>query len=570
MSKFKSKPRNRSVAVLYSTLSAMLLIAILAMALIVRPPPPPSIAELGPSPHEQIKEARNDQSAGYGKAGLTTGTERAKNFRKSRKSQVVSEVTSTATQPSDQPPAAHRCFGNPPRQTEDPHSPPCVSKIFHGNNGGATAQGVSSTKISIAWPADDGNACGKLPDTFAAAEAMLAHFNSRYEFYGRRMVFEYVSNSDAICPDGQRSDPSDANAYATKIIDLKPFVSIVEANKPFHGNFHRQLNDAGIISVNYNRPLFQVADLVDGWVWFLSPPVETSQNLGGEFLCRAFTGGVAIHAGPGVAGKRKIAVISISDQSGQYPDVRTLESRLGNCDADFEVFQDAAGTPSSRHELALQLKRDNFTTVVPVYSQLNVAGLLMAASNVGYFPEWFMLDDHVSHTELFLGNPNFSEQASQVFGFTSDVRVRRESEIPAYWAIQDSGGPANPGQETIIEPIYKKLLVVASGVQMAGQNLNPETFRRALWNTIWPNPHPGGPPYWQQRVSFAPGDPVFYSDYAIWWWNENAETQQDGDPRDPDGRGSFCYLERGGRFLAGTFPSNADRRLFNPDMDPCR
>src|SRR5688500_1174590 len=35
-----------------------------------------------------------------------------------------------------------RCVGSPPRQTEDPLSPPCVAH-FEGDNGGATYQGVT-------------------------------------------------------------------------------------------------------------------------------------------------------------------------------------------------------------------------------------------------------------------------------------------------------------------------------------------------------------------------------------------------------------------------------------------
>ena len=36
--------------------------------------------------------------------------------------------------------SAKRCVGNPPRQTEDPFSPPCVA-FFEGDNFGATYQG---------------------------------------------------------------------------------------------------------------------------------------------------------------------------------------------------------------------------------------------------------------------------------------------------------------------------------------------------------------------------------------------------------------------------------------------
>ena len=39
-------------------------------------------------------------------------------------------------------PSTKRCVGNPPRQSEDPLSPPCVAS-FNGDNGGATYHGVT-------------------------------------------------------------------------------------------------------------------------------------------------------------------------------------------------------------------------------------------------------------------------------------------------------------------------------------------------------------------------------------------------------------------------------------------
>src|SRR5688500_5249134 len=41
-----------------------------------------------------------------------------------------------------------RCVGNPPRQTEDPLSPPCVA-VFTGDNGGATYQGVTREEVRV-------------------------------------------------------------------------------------------------------------------------------------------------------------------------------------------------------------------------------------------------------------------------------------------------------------------------------------------------------------------------------------------------------------------------------------
>src|SRR5207302_1644062 len=46
-------------------------------------------------------------------------------------------------------PTTKRCVGKPPRQAEDPMSPPCVA-YFNGDNGGATYQGVTRDEITVA------------------------------------------------------------------------------------------------------------------------------------------------------------------------------------------------------------------------------------------------------------------------------------------------------------------------------------------------------------------------------------------------------------------------------------
>src|SRR5579884_2613954 len=51
----------------------------------------------------------------------------------------------TGTQPSSK-----HCVGNPPRQTEDPLSPPCVA-FFQGDNGGRTYTGVTATEVRVLY-----------------------------------------------------------------------------------------------------------------------------------------------------------------------------------------------------------------------------------------------------------------------------------------------------------------------------------------------------------------------------------------------------------------------------------
>jgi len=94
-----------------------------------------------------------------------------------------------------------RCVGSPPRQTEDPLSPPCVA-FFEGDNFGATMQGVSSDEIVVV--VELGGSAGTytlvdiddpdqrfdhpVDDAFLAVLASYGRFfNQRYQTYGRRI-----------------------------------------------------------------------------------------------------------------------------------------------------------------------------------------------------------------------------------------------------------------------------------------------------------------------------------------------------------------------------------------------
>jgi hypothetical protein len=81
----------------------------------------------------------------------------------------------------------HRCVGNPPRQIEDPQSPPCVP-YWTGDNGGDTSFGVTRDTITVYVPTE----YDKKTSVF---EPLKNFFNKRFEFYGRKLDFVYDSTS---------------------------------------------------------------------------------------------------------------------------------------------------------------------------------------------------------------------------------------------------------------------------------------------------------------------------------------------------------------------------------------
>jgi hypothetical protein len=94
------------------------------------------------------------------------------------------------------------------------------------------------------------------------------------------------------------------------------------------------------------------------------------------------------------------------------------------------------------------------------------------------------------------------------------------------WQLDPSDG------NTTYEEVYKPLLILAAGVQLAGPNLTPQTFEEGLHRTAFPNPTD---PRQLGKVGFNTGDHTFVDDAIESFWSEGATG--------PDGQyaGAWCY-----------------------------
>src|SRR5688572_25910879 len=131
--------RPRSAGIFFAVLSVVLLVVLAAVALTQRQPPPPTIAEFAPQAVENITDAPNDQSSSSGRG---TGSGECADDS----CPGIGEVTPSP--PPIEVARTRRCVGDPPRQVEDPQSPPCVP-YWVGDNGGSTSKGVTRDSIKV-------------------------------------------------------------------------------------------------------------------------------------------------------------------------------------------------------------------------------------------------------------------------------------------------------------------------------------------------------------------------------------------------------------------------------------
>lgn len=526
-----------------------LLVALAAVALTSRQDSPPSIAELSPQAVTQIDEAPAGQAAaagGGGGSGATTTTQPANGVNGSP----------ATTAPIDVP-RVRRCIGDPPRQTEDPQSPPCVP-YFDGDNGGATAKGVTADEIRVVFPL-------QFFEDAALAFDLARFFNTRYELYGRKIRLVTAPRARG----GPEPNPADMQADARDAASTyDAFASLgYPDRKGAEHHYYDGLAQLGVMSTTYRaQQLATEARFAKfapyEWGWL--PPTDQSMRLIGGFACRTLAGRPPRFAGVPTsnATRRKFGILYQRTPDGSIPDMGEMLAQLKRCGVTPVMVEDPTDS-SNPQQAMLKLTQGDVTSVIYIGGVIALRDSFMAAaSQQGFFPEWIVsgvIDLDLDNS--YHGAP--PDQASRVMGLSFRNPVLPRQNMAWYWAIKESAPGKDPtgGTSYSVMARYAQLSVLAAGIQMAGPHLTPATFQAGLFKARFANPGAGGPPYFQARVGFPGGRHTMTDDATLIWYSPT-----EPGTVDPEFPGSVCYVRGGIRYTASTFPAD-DRDLFRA---PCK
>jgi hypothetical protein len=213
---------------------------------------------------------------------------------------------------------------------------------------------------------------------------------------------------------------------------------------------------------------------------------------------------------------------------------------------------------------ALALKDAGVTSVFCLCNVTPWGAMGQAATAERFFPEWLVSTYLLSDLNFPVRTYVPAEQRAHAIGITEQPRQLPFSHEPAGWAYmeQSPGYDADNTSSSVSYGInaayYRPLLLLASGIQMAGPKLTPETFERGLQSTRFPNPvHKNRP----GKVGFLGGSHAMTIDSAEFWW-DNAAT---GPARDDSG--AWCYVDDGERRSTGN-GKKGDSVFFAPNA--CR
>lgn len=525
--------RRRVVPLLYIAIALVITAALLPSAL--RPPPDQTsesaaLSPDAPSDEQSEQLIQSTQQASGGGAGAAAG-----------KGDAGPATTTTLA------PASGECVGNPPRQNFSVYSNGCAP-AFSGDNGGSTYKNVFPDEIRIGWyHGFGGPGTGRLPDQEDPGENPQRHtfrvfqtwLNTRFQLWGRRIVFYGIEASNNVEEDQAR--------VKTAVNEYKLFTAS-HAWLDFCSEFAR--NKLPMFCVSAPQETFASAD---GYVFSYPNVITQAQIAGAEFVCKTLFGKPPKFAGAGVdkTKPRKFANVANYNARTGAPKKPFDDAFQRDCGQKVTVsyeFSDEAANTADPQLAVRQMIQEGVTTVVTSTEGIYTTYMMNAADALQWEPEWVFLANWGTDTNTGgkVQPPTQMRRTMAISGWEMPLRPDQTECYRAYHEVDPNTDPA-----PLFCAYWQQLVLIAAGLQGAGPNLNPDTFRKGLYDLGYKC----GIAVWMSCGGFGPNDPAFMDDFGVVWWDPSAVAPDDG------GAGAYRWTANGDRYRIGEFPGD-DSQLF--------
>jgi len=506
-------------------------------------------------------------------------------------------------------PNQKRCVGNPPRQTEDPSSPPCVP-FFEGDNFGATYQGVGKQEVTVLvyfdagatgltpaletspapntyvdidkprlpnCPPDEGsgytdpNQCDQV--WVRMLKGLSRYFNSRFQTYNRHVHYWAFFASGSNTTAAQRRGDAAANVER-----LHPFAVLDEATfGGYNEEYDQAMNQLHVLTFDStpgslpnayyrkNAPL--------SYNFF--PDVEHWAALYSDYVCLKVAKYPVSHygnppgAGPPNGAPRKFGMWYTIDpgapQFRQFAELvmSQVKSQCGLTGVTATYSRDgyavdSTDTGTEGAQAAAKFQSAGVTTVL--YLGGTETRFADAADAIHYYPE-IIVAGNLANDNTFIGavqNQNVWRNASMM---AYHIRINRFQDSPGYRAYKEGDPSGDDSAGVVARDEYRDNFMLFQAIQIAGPRLTPESVDQGL-HAIRPNlsSSPFSP-----ALYFDPGDYTMVKDAMSGWWDPQ------GHAFNPAGgaqvAGCWRLVNNGKRYTAGHWPGGDT--AFKNGTDPC-
>jgi hypothetical protein len=434
------------------------------------------------------------------------------------------------------------------------YAPICVP-TYSGNNGGATAYGVTGDTITVTFRRTNsteekaafsiaGSAAPGSDDQYLAdLRAYVDLFNRNYELYGRRVVIkDYQPQGDNLEED-QGRQLAGAQADAQKAHDLGAFADLSQspslaATIPYEQDL-AHVGVIGIGAIGVTASWFQqYAPYQYSYIINASKGAQGA----GAALCQRAVGLPAVFAGDALYKNQTRKFGLVAPDGPEYQKAADVFAQTMQKDCGVVMAKRARYTidvsrfADEGTSLAAQMKAAGVTTVLCGCDPLIEITFSQAADGQAYHPEWFV-------TSYYDPQGREASQNEWSHAITAPPavfvpRAQRES----YKVFKIARTTSDP-QEKYFDLAYENAVYLFSALQNAGPNLNVATFQHGVFSM----PQSG----LGQFGTWAGGPQAFDPavDGPLAYWDPNR-------PADFDGvKGAWVACEGGKYFTAGDNPS---------------
>jgi hypothetical protein len=467
----------------------------------------------------------------------------------------------------------HQCEPGVRQIPVSSYAVPCMP-AWSGDNGGATARGVTAEEIlivervfpetansrAVAAVGEQAGAASKAQND-AIFETYKAYLNETYELYGRQVRWvrwesQFGNATDEVQSKGREGACLDADVIAS---ELKAFAVVGERAGAVSGPFAECAAQRGLVVLNgaaYFPERFY-RDL-HPYVWAFTMECERISYQVAEYIGKRLAGKPARWAGDPLLAAKTRTFATYVPNNDEYQHCVNITERVGKeqygteSTSRYNYTLDVSRFPDEAARGAVQFKADGATTVILACDPISAIFLTQSATSQAYHPEWFLIGTAAQDTDLYGQLYDQRQADGHMFGMSQLGATRKvvgpDSEAGRLYEHitgQRMVDGASGG--------YSGAILVYNFLQAAGPNLTAEAI--AAGARAMP---PGGAPdfplgYW----SFADGpdgtpgagDHTAVDDSREIYWTQSKVSPDTGNP------GTFVETYGGQRFRNGEWPA---------------
>ena len=397
----------------------------------------------------------------------------------------------TAGKTTSLPGKTTACTGQALQVPGDPYSPPCIQ--FSGDNGGATAKGVSKDTITVAVRLTSDQsfqqtlaklAGAQLRDTnddnVRTIQTLAKYFNSHFNFYGRKLVFKTYTGQGSLSAElqgnGQAQAQSDAvsvgkqmNAFADLTGQSEPYATalknqqVIAFGDPYMPGFWHQNHSpyAWSLATDGTHLATSVANYA---VQKLCPPGTPAAYAGGDLKNKG----------------RKFAGIAPSNEL--YQESATVFKQImekAGCHVDNYSYTLDLGTESQQAQnLISKLKSQGYTTILCGCDPIFPVYMTGQEAQQSYLPEFVEIGAALVDRD-YVGQLYNQEAFSHAIGISPNQPTVPYTQTVGYQAYKSVDPSTEPA--FFVDIIYLQMDMLALGIQLAGPNLTPQSFQQGMF-----------------------------------------------------------------------------------------